>query len=295
MTVQEEVVQFRGAEDNQIVATRFDSGSSDHPPVILMHGGGQTRHSWNDVGRKLATLGLVTYSVDARGHGESAWVDSRNYSFWHYRDDLLEISEQVRSRHSRAPILVGASLGGITAMLAQEVNAEVFSAIILVDITPRMEMSGVDKIQGFMGAQMNEGFASVEEAAEAIASYLPNRKRPKSLDGLRKNLRLRADNRWYWHWDPAFVSGPASINSGLAEGFEKLERAAGAIRVPTLLVRGQRSELVTEAAAQEFLELVPHAKLADVSDAGHMVAGDNNAVFAGAVIGFLHSDVLQSA
>jgi len=286
---------FLGHEENRLAATVFHVEDSLHAPVLFMHGGGQTRYSWKDSARRIAALGMTSIIVDARGHGESDWVESKNYTFWNFAKDLLSISRDIKNSYGHPPVLVGASLGGISALLAQEKDPDIFQAIVLVDITPRMEMSGVDKIQGFMGAKMEEGFATAEEAAEAIAAYLPDRKRPKSLDGLRKNLRLQEDGRLYWHWDPAFMKGPATINSGLERGFETLEQAAAKITVPTLLVRGQRSELVTETAAREFVDLVPHARFVDVSDAGHMVAGDKNDAFTEAIIDFLKADVLQDA
>ena len=139
---------------------------------------------------------------------------------------------------------------------------------------------------------MEEGFATVEEAADAIAAYLPDRPRPKSLDGLRKNLRQRDDGRFYWHWDPGFLKGPHSIDSGRGERQSRLFDACRKITIPALLVRGAKSELVTEQAAREFQHLVSHAHFVDVSDAGHMVAGDKNDVFAQAVIEFLQKTVL---
>lgn len=293
-----ERVELSGTENNRLVASIYRDGGqvdSEHPAILLMHGGGQTRHSWHGAAQKLALRGNVAITLDARGHGESAWVPSQNYTVPHYSADLIAVAQQIASEHSprnKPPILVGASLGGMTAMFAQsefkqQSDHPLFSAIVLVDITPRMQSTGVQKIIGFMSKDMRMGFATVEEAADAIAAYLPNRSRPKSLDGLSKNLRQRSDGRWYWHWDPAFVDGPHNIMTGRDTRMNVLIDAARQISVPTLLVRGGKSELVTEEAAQEFLQLVPHAKYVDVTDAGHMVAGDKNDVFAGAVIDFL--------
>ena len=113
---------------------------------------------------------------------------------------------------------------------------------------------------------------------------------PEDLAGLRKNLRQREDGRWTWHWDPAFVHGrfgsPDETRSTLTDP-GRLERAAASLRLPTLLVRGRSSDLLSEEGARAFLELVPHARFADVAGAGHMVAGDRNDVFAEAVANFL--------
>ena len=232
----------------------------------------------------MAHHGYPSFTFDARGHGDSDWIANKHYSIQYFRDDLRALTTQLTAKIQRPMIVIGASLGGISAMLAQaeggsETNTALFQAIVLVDITPRMTSSGVDKILGFMGQNMRDGFATVEDAADVIASYLPTRTRPKSLEGLSKNLRKRADGRWYWHWDPAFVDGSNSISKGGEGHVEVLIDAVKKIDVPTLLVRGGKSELVTKEAANEFLELVPHAQFVDVSEAGHMVAGDKNDVF----------------
>ena len=288
--------RLTGAEGNRLAASVYGSRETNqHPAILMMHGGGQTRHSWDGAARQLAARGNVAITVDARGHGDSAWVESKKYRFVDYCEDLRAIAPQVANQFSadeRPPVVVGASLGGLSAMLTQVPNTpsnapELFSAIVLVDITPRMQASGVDKIMGFMAKDMRRGFGEINEAADAIAAYLPNRARPRSLEGLTKNLRQQDDGRWYWHWDPAFVDGPKNIMTGGSTDREDLLEAVSHITVPTLLVRGGKSELVTEEAAAEFLEHVPHAKFVDVTDAGHMVAGDRNDVFAGAVIDFL--------
>lgn len=290
---------FLGSEENRIAASLFrplQPKNEAKPPVLLMHGGGQTRHSWEKTAQKLTELGHVAVTADARGHGESEWVESANYSFPHYANDLIAITRQTMTLLGKEPVLVGASMGGLSGLLAcaDHGGRGLFSALVLVDVTPKIQESGVDRIMGFMAQNMREGFASPQDAADAIAVYLPNRKRPQSLDGLRKNLRLAADGRYYWHWDPAFIDGPCPISQSYHDSYEKLLAAVDAIAVPTLLVRGSRSELVSEEAAQEFLDLVPHAKFADISDAGHMVAGDRNDIFAEAVIDFLATELPAS-
>ena len=148
-------------------------------------------------------------------------------------------------------------------------------------------VQGVLRIQGFMAEHLNEGFANLDEAADAIARYLPNRKRPSSLAGLAKNLRLGADGRHYWHWDPLFMTGERNINAGALEILGQMMDALPKLDVPVLLVRGMQSELIHPHHAEEFLALAPKARLVDVSEAGHMVAGDRNDVFTEAVLGFL--------
>ena len=277
---------LEGSEGNALAVDLRRAGP-DAPVALLMHGGGQTRHSWQGTAERLAAAGVTSLSVDARGHGDSDWVASEAYGFPRMAADLAAVAREVRCRFG-PPILVGASMGGLAGMLACHEDPNLFRALIFVDITPRMEATGVERIMNFMAARAAEGFESVQEAADAIAAYMPSRKRPSSLNGLSKNLRRRADGRWRWHWDPAFVSGPEPITAGGEDRAEGLfSEGLARVKAPILLVRGSRSELVSEGAVEAFMAVAPHARFVDVSGAGHMVAGDRNDVFADAVIAFV--------
>ncbi|MCP4314813.1 MAG: alpha/beta hydrolase [Hyphomicrobiales bacterium] len=276
---------FAGAQNNDLVSSVFSGGGQ---PVLLFHGGGQTRHAWDKTAKRLQADGKTAITVDLRGHGESEWVADKSYSFDDYAADVEQVAKATAEEYGVKPIAIGASLGGISCLVAQyESDQECFAALILVDVTPRMHRDGVDRILGFMSDRVEDGFASLEEAADVISAYLPNRSRPKSLNGLSKNLRLGADGRYRWHWDPAFITGPRHVNSGRLRNEDYRMAAARALTIPTLLVRGGQSELVSEDHAEEFLKLVPHARLADVSGAGHMVAGDRNDIFQNAILEFL--------
>ncbi len=275
------IAEFRTSEGLRLAADRW---GEEGRVVLLFHGGGQTRHAWGGAAASLAGKGWVAYTIDQRGHGDSDWSPEAHYHIEYFAQDLREIC----ATFDAPPVVVGASLGGIAAMLAQgESDETVLSALVLVDITPTVEQAGVEHIINFMKAKADSGFASLEECADYVASYLPHRKRPKDNSGLLKNLRQRDDGRYYWHWDPRFVT---DADTRLEErNPARMIAAARRLTCPTLLVRGGSSDLVTEERAREFQEYVPHAQFADVSGAGHMVAGDKNDAFTDAVIGFLDS------
>ncbi|MCC6643100.1 MAG: alpha/beta hydrolase [Deltaproteobacteria bacterium] len=256
-------------------------GDPEAEAVVFLHGGGQTRHAWGDTARELAERGWYAVSLDLRGHGESDWSPDGSYRL----DAFVEDLRAVLGGLGRPATLVGASLGGMTALVAagEEPRSDV-RALVLVDIAPRMERSGALRIVSFMLARP-EGFASLEEAADAVAAYQPHRERPRDTRGLEKNLRLGPDGRWRWHWDPRFLMGVGVPHAGQTPN--RLDEAARALAVPTLLVRGRLSDLLSEEGARHFLDLVPHARFADVSGAGHMVAGDRNDLFTRAVVDFL--------
>ena len=280
---------FIGAAGNKLVADVFgDSGT----PVLLLHGGGQTRHAWTKTAEQIARKGYTAYALDQRGHGDSDWIENGAYAFSDYAADAKAVAAELTRRSGVKPMAIGASLGGIASLLAEgeaerDKGANVFSALVLVDITPRVDMSGVAKVLGFMRARAKEGFGSIAEAAQAVADYLPQRPRPKSNEGLKKNLRLSPDGRWRWHWDPRFLDGPRADGADRQKLEARLIEAARRIDIPALLVRGASSELVKEVHAKEFLELVPHADYVDVSGARHMVAGDRNDHFSAAVLSFI--------
>lgn len=280
---------FEGASGNMLAGEVY---GEEGPPVLLLHGGGQTRHAWRKTGDLIARLGRTAYAVDQRGHGDSEWVKDGAYSFPDFAADARTLADTLAARSGVRPVAVGASLGGIAALLAaggpdRPKEGAVFSALVLVDITPRVDLDGVAKVQGFMRAHAREGFGSIAEAADAVAAYLPHRPRPRSHEGLKKNLRLHPDGRWRWHWDPRFLDGRRRVGPGGGEVEEMLVEAARRVTVPALLVRGASSELVKEEHAKEFLDLVPHATYVDVSGARHMVAGDRNDQFADAIERFL--------
>lgn len=277
-------IELSGAEGNRLSADLWDGRGH---PVVLLHGGGQTRHAWDETARRIASEGMRAVTVDLRGHGQSEWVESQNYRFGDFGADAAAIFRQVAEMFHTAPSAVGASLGGLSSLTAETRFGRLLESLVLVDVTPRLDPQGVAKVQGFMSARLSEGFASLEEAAAAIAAYMPHRKRPATLDGLRKNLRLGEDGRYRWHWDPALFAGPSSLESDGAQLRDELMAALPNLHLPMLLVRGMQSELVHEEYAREFVELAPSASYVDVGGAGHMVAGDRNDVFCQAILEFL--------
>lgn len=275
---------YRGADGGRLVATVYGTAQRS---ALLLHGGGQTRHAWRKTGLALASSWQVI-ALDQRGHGASDWASDGAYAFPDFARDAQAVARQIGAETGLKPVVIGASLGGIAALLALDDAADpLFSALCMVDIVPQMNPAGVDTIQGFMRARAAEGFASVEEAADAVAAYLPHRPRPASLDGLRRNLRHDPDGRWRWHWDPRFLDGPRSVNAEWDTVRDTLMRRAAQLAIPGLLVRGAFSELVTDEAAQEFLAVARTMTSVDVAKARHMVAGDSNDDFIAAISDFL--------
>jgi pimeloyl-ACP methyl ester carboxylesterase len=255
-------------------------GDPSAPLVVLQHGGGQTRHAWKGAGEMLATAGYCAVAFDARGHGDSDWAPDGRYDQDIMVEDLRCV---IVALGNHRPALVGASMGGGTSLVAVGEDCVDATALVLVDVAPRIEPEGVAKIRAFM-SQRPDGFDSLEAVAEAIANYQPQRQRPRTLDGLGKNVRLGEDGKYRWHWDPRF-RGSRPLD--LVKRQLRLEACARKLKLPTLLVRGGLSDVITEQGAREFRQLCPQCEYVNVADAAHMVAGDRNDIFGSAVIAFL--------
>ncbi len=252
------------------------------PDLLFAHGFGQTRGAWTASAAALAAEGCRCVTFDTRGHGESDRVAGGDYHMDQFADDLLRLT----AAQPQAPILVGASMGGLLGIvIAGEVRPTPFRALVLVDITPRWETAGVERILAFMQAHP-EGFANYAEASEQIAAYLPQRRERKSEDQLRPLLREGADGRLRWHWDPALLAGLVHESERYQP---RLLVAAAKIDIPVLLLSGARSDVVSRATVDEFLQLVPHARHVQLPHATHMVAGDANDAFTHEVLRFVQS------
>ncbi len=246
--------------------------------ALFSHGFGQTRQAWARTMQVLGAQGISSAAWDSRGHGQSSRnpPDAR-YTVEQFIDDALAVRATLRS----APVFVGASMGGLVGLAAQARGAD-FRSLVLVDVTPKWETSGMQRILAFMGAHP-DGFDDFEHAASEIAAYLPHRKEKKSSAELSQLLVRGDDGRLRWHWDPRLLEDLA--DSARHQG--ELSDAARQIDIPVLLISGGRSDLVSDETIAHFRDLVPHAQHVRLPAATHMVAGDDNDAFTRAVIDFI--------
>jgi pimeloyl-ACP methyl ester carboxylesterase len=285
----ENLAKMRKPDPTQ--AVEFASGDGLHlsgsrlslpgPQVLLAHGFGQTRHSWAGTQERLGDAGFGSLAWDMRGHGESQSNPAdHSYSVSDFIGDHRAAAGLVGGR----PVLVGASMGGLTGLMTQAAQP-VFSALVLVDVTPRWEAAGMQRIHDFMTAHP-DGFESYDHAARVIHDYLPHRRARKSDAQLAKLLRSDDRGRLRWHWDPRllseFVANSQHLQEAIAEEARKIE-------VPVLLISGGRSDLVSDDTVAHFIERVPHATHVRLPEATHMLAGDDNDAFTDAVLAFLRA------
>lgn len=274
-----QTTEFVGAGGITLVADEWNPTGATKPTILMLHGGGQNRHSWKKTGQVLGDQGFRVVAVDTRGHGDSDRSPDADYAVETLAADVHALIDTVG-----APVvIIGASMGGLTGILvADEAGPERVAKLVLVDVVPRFEKDGSARIRDFMFNHVH-GFDSLEEAADAVAEYLPHRPKPRSPEGLKKNLRLR-DGRWYWHWDPAFLTKPADDP---LERTDKLEAAAMSLQIPLLLIRGKLSDVVSTEGVNDFLAKVPRTEFVELSGAGHTAAGDDNDAFSEVVVEFV--------
>lgn len=195
-----QAVAFSGARGITLVADEWNRGAAaaDRPTILMLHGGGQNRFSWKNTGQILADEGHHVVALDTRGPGDSDRAPGADYAVETPTTDVLHVVEAI----GRRVVVVEASMGGLTGILvAERAGPQTVNGLVLVDVVPRYEKEGNARIRDFMLGNI-DGFGSLEEAADAVAEYLPHRDKPRSPEGLKRNLRLR-DGRWHWHWDPA--------------------------------------------------------------------------------------------
>ena len=260
-------------------------------PVVCLHGGGQTAYMYEELGTALRDRWFVL-APDLPGHGDSdvdaalspptAGLDRRSLAA-----SVVGLLDFVGIERA---VFVGASLGGITSLTIAAMDPNRVEGIVLIDIGHRLEDDGVRRIVEFM--TKHESFASLDEAAVAIAEYLPGRKK-QSPARLTRNLRQRADGHWVWKHalgrnlrsasasasTSASASASASTSAspngdwrGLTAGMdEELVRLV----CPVLVLRGAQSDVLSDEGAREVAALVPNARVATINAAGHLAAGDN--------------------
>lgn len=256
-------------------------GPIDGHPVLLVHGIGQTRGAWTRVAPRIAEQGFRVTAIDLRGHGASDWCQSADYTLDAYAQDVRAVIGQLGG----SPLVVGASLGGLSTVLASgECDRTRPAAIALIDIVPWIDATEGSHVREFMRGTLG-GFDDLSGALDAVQHYLPHRPRPQSGEGLLKNLRRGPDHRLYWHWDPQIMAPRddwdlVSINA-------RLQAAAQSLSMPLMLVRGTKSEIVSDDAMSRFRTMLPQAEIVEIEDARHMVVGDDNGAFLATTSDFL--------
>jgi pimeloyl-ACP methyl ester carboxylesterase len=254
-------------------------GEPGAPPIVLLHGGHQSAHSWDLVSLHLAQRYHVL-AFDQRGHGDSEWARDVAYT---NHEMSLDAEAFIAAMALRRPVLIGHSMGGRNAMLLTRRNPSLLRALAIVDVGPEVSDRGRAVIAGFV--RDNEEFDDLDHFVRNVQGYDPYRSRAHIERTVKYNMLQRADGKFVSKCD----ANPRRL--GVVRGTGPLENItldeARAFDLPVLLVRGADSRILTAEAADRFRTALPQGTLVTVPNCGHNVHGQNTMGFLEAISGFL--------
>lgn len=253
----------------------LDWGVKGHPPILFLHGGGLNAHTWDLVCLMLRKR-YHCLALDQRGHGDSEWEPTADYRFDAQVADLEGFIDKLKLER---PLLVGHSMGGFAAMGYAIRHAAKMAGLVLVDIAPEISMKGSLKIRDFI--KMDREMDSVEDFVERALKFNPARNRELLRKSLLHNLRQLPNGRWTWKHDPNRI--PNNFETERDERKSMIMDNAQSITCPTLVLRGSRSDVLTDESAKEFSESVPKGRWLRIENAGHTIQGDNPSALLGAL------------
>ena len=248
---------------------------TDSPRVVFLHGGGQNAHTWDTV---VLGLGEPALAIDLPGHGRSSWRDDGDYG---PTLNAAAIEPVMRELAPNADLLVGMSLGGLTAMRLGVSAPDLVRRLVMIDVTPSAPERHEQMTQAQMGAvalvRGERTFPSFEAMVDAAVAASPRRPRESLQRGVFHNSKQLDDGTWTWRYDtfrkPA--SDERSESGNQVDGFTGLWDDVPALRTPTTLVRGADSFFVNDDDAAEFARTAPgFRRVIVVPDSGHSVQGD---------------------
>jgi pimeloyl-ACP methyl ester carboxylesterase len=239
------------------------------PELALLHGGGQNAHTWDTVA---LALGHPLIAVDLPGHGHSGRRADRDYGPWRNAEAVAAVLDQVHTRWpGRGLVVVGMSLGGVTAIRLAANRPDLVRRLVIVDVTPQAHERHAQLSQADQGAvalvsrlPMYESFEQMVQAAVATS---PRRPRSAVERGVRHNSMQLPDGRWTWRYD--LFDRPGGLTD-----FAALWADVASLTMPVMLVRGGDSKFVADADALRFQELLPAARIETIPDSGHAVQSD---------------------
>jgi pimeloyl-ACP methyl ester carboxylesterase len=259
-------------EEHHVVLRRMrfrylDWGTSDKPPVLFLHGGGLTAHTWDLVCLMLRSE-YRCLALDLRGHGDSEWSPVMEYGFEAHGEDVEALIDHLGLQ---GLVLVGMSLGGLASISYAGRHAARLAALVLVDVGPETRAEGARRIAEFVAAPAE--FDSVEEVVERALSFNPRRDARLLRRSLLQNLRAMPNGKLTWKHDRRHRSG---FN---AEEWTRRRHGLWSeiprITCPTLVVRGARSDVFHDEDAEKLASTLPRGQWVKVDAAGHTVQGDN--------------------
>jgi pimeloyl-ACP methyl ester carboxylesterase len=267
------------APDRRISALIWGESPAE---LVLLHGGGQNAHTWDTVA---LALDVPLVAIDLPGHGHSDWPgDGRALDPAAMADDVAQV---IGALAPAARVVVGMSLGGITAIVLASRHPELVPRLVLVDITPGTDKEKSSDIMAFLAGP--ETFASFDEILERTILFNPTRSESSLRRGVLHNSVQRDDGTWTWRHQLGRPSGSSGLHIESVE-FASLWDDLGSIKAPTSLVRGGLSPVVDDDDVAELMRRRPDAEVVVVAEAGHSIQGDQPLELARILAGILDED-----
>jgi pimeloyl-ACP methyl ester carboxylesterase len=236
------------------------------PELVLLHGGAQNAHTWDTVA---LALDRPLVAVDLPGHGHS---DPRDDHVYWPADNAEAVEVVVRALAPRNRLVVGMSLGGLTALALAGRAPDVVPRLCLVDVTP-----GVDREKASTIAQFIDGpeyFESFDEILQRTIQFNPTRTESSLRRGILHNAVEAGDGRWRWRYDlPRRGMGEGEQGS-IMPGLDALWDTLAKLEMPVTLLRGSLSPVVSDDDVAEVERRNPKARVVVVDGAGHSIQGD---------------------
>ncbi len=245
----------------------LDWGNEDRPPLVFLHGGALTAHTWDVVCLTLRDH-YHCLALDQRGHGDSDWAD--DYSHERHSEDIEGFIGQLGIERT---VLVGQSMGGLNSIVVAGRGATGLAGLVIVDVGPELNLDGTKRIGDFL-RNSPEGESLDDFIAKAM-EFNPRRDPILLRRSLLHNLREQPNGKWNWKWDPGRMRGSAGKIEDHIAGMRRLWSEVEKIDCPTLVMRGAKSDVFSDANAEKFANALPKGRWTRIPDAGHTVQGDN--------------------
>ena len=252
-------------------------GDISNPSILMLHGNSQQSHSWDFVSLALSEqFHLIV--MDQRGHGDSDWAGDGDYSVEAQQKDIDGLVQAVGLNDFT---LMGHSMGGRNSYVWASRHPGALKALVIVDTGPQTQRTGANRIQQFK--ELPDELDSFDEFVARVQEYT-GRTQEQVLGALKYSIRQRSDGKWTWKYDKVMRT-PGARPSGW--NADQLWGCVGKIDCPTLVLRGDRSDIFAEETMQRMGQVIPDCTTTTISNAGHLVQGDNPAEFLAEVGKFL--------
>ena len=253
-------------------------GNPSNPTMIFLHGFAQQCHSWDFVALAFADRYHII-ALDQRGHGDSDWAPDGDYSPETQQKDIEAFVDTLAISQF---ILMGLSMGGRNSFTYSANNPSRVTALIIVDAGPENVRAGTQNIRNFV--EQEDELDSIDAFVDRVIKYNPRRDPIQIRGSIINNLKELPDGKWTWKYDKAIrTPTPQNLSWTSEQAWECIHR----IGCPTLVVRGERSDLFREETMNQMRLTIPDCTTVTIPRAGHLVQGDNPVDFVSAVMDFL--------